>query len=348
MQTNHRLIFSFLTLVLAIGVQATSNSAWAQESASAAIVAELVAEDLATPTDFSVTADGEVVFIAENGAQQIRRIEGESNEIVVSEIKTADESPESIVVAAINANQVLVGVAGFSTVEDSLCLFDLPAEDLPLNFADQRAKQSRNYLGSLKKIEAFSVLRLIRQQKGLSMACSPVDGASFLCDIYFRNGNLDKLVSLLLESDAAQFSTLTVDQMGGYLVALSKDEPNQIVFYRDDMSLTQAFPVELKNIVSLSFSPVHNRLFALVSNDSESGGWEAEGIYEIFNDGEVCKSRLVLAVPHPQILKFDEQGIGYVLSRSESDGSIGVLRKIKNLDVSPVIAQPQKEMTNED
>ena len=333
-------------LVLATVLLAMAGSVSAQETEPSNIVAEIVVEDLAAPTDFSVTADGEVVFIAEQGAQQIRRLQGDVDEVVVSGIESDDQSAESIAVIAINAHRVLVGLSGFSSSQHALCLFDTSAKELPLGFADQQVERSRSYERSLERIKTFNVLRLIREQRGLIMVCKFGESSPTVCDIHFKGGNLERLVEHNFEANIGDLSTLAVDQMGGYLVAVTQDKPKQVVFYRVERTLTQSFLIDLENIVSLSFSPVHNRLFAIV-NSADDDAASGDGIYEILTDGDACRSRFVIELENPQKLKFDAQGNGWVLSQSATDRSLGLLNKINNLDVSPTIAETKEQGTNE-
>lgn len=314
----------------------------AQETEPSSIVAEIVVEDLATPTDFSVTADGKVVFIAEQGTRQIRRVQGDLVEVVVSGIEADGQSAASIAVVALNDHRVLVGVSGFSSSKQTLRLFDISASELPLRFIDQQVEQSGSYQRSLERVKALQVLRLLREQRGLTMVCKFGESSPTLCDIHFKGGNLERLTERNFEASIADLATLALDQMGGYLVALTQGNPKQLVFYRSETALMQSFPIELENIVSLSFSPVHNRLFALVDNAANG-----DGIYEILTDGDTCKNRFVMELENPEKLKFDEQGSGWVLCRSETNSSGGLLKKINNLDVSPVIARTKEQGSNE-
>lgn len=333
-------------LVLVAVVLPMIQPASAQQAPPADVIAEVVVEDLDDPTDFSVTSDGNVVFIAERGAGQILRVQGETRDVAVCDVKSVNETElaQSISVHAINAHQILVGVSGFSSPEESLCQFNISAGVLPLDFVDEHVRHARSYERVLKRSEGFSVLSLFREQRGLVMVCRFGDAPPTLCEIHFKDGKLEKLTDLKFESNSAKLSTLTVDQMGGYLVGLSRDEPNRIVFYRVDRSSMQSFPIDLENIVALSFSPRHNRLFALVNHENEDANKSStkEGIYEILADDDACKVRFVISIDRPEKLKFDDQGAGWVLCRSQTENGLGLLKKINNLDVSPSLAQQQK------
>ncbi len=351
METNRRLQISFFVFWLAIVLLPMVSPASAQEAESAElvdIISEVVVGDLNDPTDFSVTPDGDVVFIAERGAGQIRRVRGNASDVVVNQIESGDESAGSIAVHAINKHRILVGVSGFSSAQHALCLFDVSSDELPLDFVGQPVKHSRSYERSLKRLESFSVLRLFGEQRGLAMVCRFGEAPSTLCDIHFKQGNLERLAEHNFETNFAKLSTLAVDQMGGYLVALTQEKPTKIVFYRAGRSLIQSFSIELENIVSMSFSPTHNRLFALVNNGRAANGSGGDGIYEILTNGDACKSRFVIAIERPEKLKFDAQGNGWVLCRSEADSGRGLLKKINNLDVSPAIVPAQEQDSNED
>ena len=76
MKTNRKRRIPFSVIVLALVLLGVVRQASAQKEGAADVVAKVVVSDLDAPVDFSVTADGEVVFIAEQGAQRIRRVQG--------------------------------------------------------------------------------------------------------------------------------------------------------------------------------------------------------------------------------------------------------------------------------
>ena len=338
MKTNRKLRIPFSIIVLALVLLGVVRQASAQKEGAADVVAEVVVSDLDAPVDFSVTADGEVVFIAEQGAQRIRRVQGDANEIVVSEIESADQLAESIAVHAVNSHRVLLGLSGFSSAKQALCLFDMSAQELPLDFNDDQVEHSKSFERILKRKE-LSVLQMFPEQRGLTMVCKSGDAPPTMFDIHFKGGNLDRLSEHKFEASTADLSTLAVDQMGGYYAAVPRDNPKQIMFYRAENTLTQSFPTELENIVSMSFSPIHNRLFALVGNASKNalGDSGGDGIYEILADGDGCKSQFVIAIDGAQKLKFDAQGNAWILCIADADSRKGLLKKVSGLDVSPAV-----------
>jgi len=334
-------------MVLAMTAAVMVSPVSAQQRESADVSAEVVASDLDAPTDFSV-AKGAVVFIAEQGAQQIRRVQDDNDEIVVSGIASDDQPPESIAVHAISSKQILIGVSGFSSSAQSLRLFDVSTETLPLDFNNQHVKHSKTYQRSMRQADELGVLRIFKQQKGLSIVIQSVEANPSLYDICFKAGNLERIDPILVDT-TVDLSTVTVDQMGGYLAAMAQDEPKRIVFFQADGTFMQSFSIDLENIVSLCFSPKHNRLYALVGNSKnvpgDSGG---DGIYEILTNGDACKSRFIIGVARPQKLKFDTDGNAWVLCRSDAQSSLGLLKKIKNLDVPPASTHSKEEPKNED
>jgi len=307
-----------------------------------ATIAETVVDGLDHATDFSITEDGdiEVIFIAELGAEHIRRIKGDEDAIVVSGIAVEDDPFESIAVQAISSNRILVGVSGISESKQSLRLFDVSALNLPRDFNEQHLEHTRIFQRSLKRVKAINVLRIFSQQKGLSMVCRLGNASPSLCDIHLKEGNLERLAEQNYEKDlteTARLSTITVDPMGGYLAALSQYQPQEIVFYRAEGKRMQQFRIDLENIVSLNFSPTHDRMFAIVSTPKtdDQGDSSADGIYEILSAGDACRSRFVMGVNSPQKMKFDASGNAWVLCGPEEEGGDGLLKKITGLDVTP-------------
>jgi hypothetical protein len=349
MQTNLKPLSTrallFLVFFLVFAWLTTVHPAAAQLAADQLLSAQTIVAGLDNPTDFSVTADGEIAFVAEQGAGQIRRVQGDADEIVVGGIETAEQTASSIAVHAINANRILVGVSGFSSTKRSLGLFEVASENLPLDFHDQHVKHSRPFERVLERTQVLDVLQFFDEQRGLSMVCELGGSSPRLCEIYFKDGNLKKVTPLEFESNNVNLSTLAVDQIGGYLAALTKTEPTQVVFYRAKKTLPQSFPIDLQNIVALRFSPIHNRLFAAVRNtgdnlSAESGG---DGIYEILADGNACKSRLVIAIERPMKLKFDGRGNAWVLCQPDAGSGLGVLKKVNGVDVSPTMEAVAQE-----
>ena len=79
------------------------------------VKSEIVVGDLDDPSDFSISRDGQTIFIAEPTTQQIRRIKGDSNDVIITGIEHDDDVPTAISVFSIDDNHILVGVAGFTS-----------------------------------------------------------------------------------------------------------------------------------------------------------------------------------------------------------------------------------------
>lgn len=323
------------------------------------IDAEIVISGLKRPSDFSVSRDGETIFISVLDGKQIRRLCGDVNDIVVDGIDSDDDDEEatSISVFAVDKNRVIVGVAGFSSPKMSVALFELSsAKQFPLDFSDDRVTPLRSYQRAIRRRESFDVLRLFEQQRGISMVCRIDKEQLAVLDIQMKDGLLEQLVDGKYNfkiADIHDLSKLTIDPLGGYFVSLRKRAGNcaELVFSQPEGPLIQNFAISLdaSRVVSIAFTPDDRRLYALVtaekdvpsnlSVDATPGkGQPRSGIYEILANENGCSADLIYQVDQPQRMKIDAQGKVWVLCGSKQDASESQLLKITGLNPARSIA----------
>ena len=290
---------------------------------------EIVVADLENRSDFSISRDGETIFVAEPAKKQIRRIKGDSNAVVITGIERKEDEASAISVFAIDDNRILLGVAGFSSPSFAVTLFDLSVVDnLPLDFADDLVQTTRNFQRKSKRAEAFDVLNIFEQQRGISIVRKIGDEKPNLCDITLKGGALETLADADFQteiSNPSDLSTLAVDPLGGYFVTVApdSDSTSKLVFSRAEGMVIQSFSLNLSHVKSLGFTPESQRLYALVGeDDSESKEPSVRaGIYEILSNDKACSAELVLSIDQPQKMKIDAQGDAWVLCKTDVEKS---------------------------
>ena len=317
-------------LTIALIVCSSKTSAQQPESPKQSQAkSEIVVADLEDPSDFSISREGETIFVAELAAKQIRRIKDDSNELVITGIEHDEDATTAISVFAIDENHIVLGVAGFSSPKYAMTLFDLSAaEDLPLEFVDDPVKPTRTFERKIKRADAFDVLKIFEQQRGVSFVRKIGDDNPDLCDIPFKDGVFETLSNGYYQpeiSDSSDLSTLAVDPLGGYFVTVSPDSDgnSKLIFSQAEGVVIQSFSLKLPRVRSLGFTPESQRLYALVVED-ESEPSDASfqaGIYEILSEDKGCSAELVLKVDRPQKMKMDAQGNAWVLCRMDSEKS---------------------------
>ena len=290
------------------------------------VESEIVVNDLENLSDFSISRDGETIFVAAAEAKQIRRIKGDSNELVITGIEHDEEVATAISVFAIDDNHIVVGVAGFSSPKFAMTLFDLSASTkLPLKFADDLVQPSRTYQRKIKRSDAFDVLQIFQQQRGVSIVRQIGDDNPKLCDVPLKDGSLETLTDGEYHpeiSKSPDLSTLAVDPLGGYIVSVTPDADgtSKLTFSQAEGVIIQSFSLKLPRVRSLGFTPEGRRLYALVvegDSEPEEASLKA-GIYEIQSSGADCSAELVLPIRQPQKMKLDAHGNAWVLCKMNS------------------------------
>ncbi len=338
-------------VMLVIGAALMADSSRAQEVETLAVGAaeiqsEVMAEGLDAGTDFSVSPDGETVFWVEMDGKQIRRLHGDSNEVVIEAIEAPDQNASSISVSAINSNRVMVGVAGFTSPKLAVSLFDLSsAKEFPLDFMENMLPLSRAYERWLKHVDPFDVIKFFQQQRCISMVRRVGAEALTICDIHLKDGGLGQLVDDRYVAELAEVSdlrTLTVDPLGGYFVSLSREQggTTELMFARAEGVPIQSFAIGIAPVVSVGFTPKYRRLYALVASEGAGRTQSAEdvaeivtsGIYEIYMGDQGCSTKKVLALPEPQMMKIDHKGRAWVICKSNRATDGFQLVKISGLD----------------
>jgi len=316
--------FFTATLVILITTIFSAESSHSQQDDKSQIekteiASEIVLTDLEGATDFSVSQGGDSIFIADLAGKRIRRVQGESDEIVVNKIEDRGQEAKAISVFAIDTNRVIVGVSGFPSPKSAVSLFDLSAsEELPLDFTDGRTTELRNFQRAIKRADSFDVVKLFEQQRGITMVRRFRKDRIDLCDILLKDGALGQLADDKYDAtfgESVDVASLTVDPLGGYLVSMTSfAEGNSLVYSDAGGTMIQSFPLDLNHVVSMGFTPHNRRLYALVAApDSNGNDAKQEGIYEILSDGEGCSVQMVLALERPKLMKIDAQGTAWVM-----------------------------------
>ena len=256
-------------------------------------------------------------------------MKGDSNEVVITGIELDEDEASAISVFTIDDNHVLVGVAGFPTPKLAMTLFDLSvSKNLPLDFTDDFVEPTRSYQRKIKRADAFDVLKLFEQQRGVSFVLKIGEQKPTICDVHLKEGALEKLEyqdKPTKTETISHLSTLAVDPLGGYLVTISpaSNSTSKLIFSQAEGKVIQSFSLELTGVTSLGFTPDSQQLYALVvanETDLDSGSPQA-GIYEILSNDEECSAELVLAVDGPQKMKMDAQGNVWVLCKTNAEKS---------------------------
>ena len=338
MNLNQRLKILQVALVLAIApatlisaplLTQAQQAQQSQQLTPSQPTAETVVTDLKDPSDFAVSRDGKTIFVAEIAEKHIRRFRGDMNDVVLTGIEHDEETASTISVFAIDDNHILIGAAGFSDPKFALTLFDLSAvENLPLDFIDNVVEPSRNFDRIRKKADAFDVLGMFEQQRGVSVVRRLAGQRPSLCNLHLKGGQLDRLEHREQSSEVANLSnlsTLAVDPLGGYFATVlsDSDSTSTLIFSQAEGKIIQTFPLDLTHVASLGFASKNQHLYALVvADDSESSDDSIQtGIYEILSKDDNCFTKLVLAVERPQKMKMDAEGNAWVMCQTDAEKS---------------------------
>lgn len=241
------------------------------------VTTEVIVDNLATASDFSVAPDGETVFVAELENRNVRRLRRKDDAVVITDIvgqEKQDNLPKSIHLHAISNHRVLVGVAGFKSARRALTLFDISSADaLPLVFEDEQTTPLRSFQRIVKRSESFDVIKIFSQPRGITVASQTQGRPPTLHDVRLRGGNLNQFTSgdyEALIADRVDLSTLAIETMGGYLVAAAAGGGSDndaarttLCYMQGDGKPMQDFQIDVTDVVAIAFSPNHHRLFVL-------------------------------------------------------------------------------------
>ena len=196
---NNRAIFQIaqfafvLSIAMAISIASPSAICAQQQEnpETPQLKSEIVARDLENLSDFSISRDGETIFIAEPAAKRIskakRRYRGGCHCRHRSTMKTMKTKRQLSRCSPSMKTTCLVGVAGFSSPKFAVTLFDLSAgEDLPIDFIDDLVAPTRTFERKTKRADSFDVLKLFEQQRGVSIVREIGDNRPTLCDVYLQ------------------------------------------------------------------------------------------------------------------------------------------------------------------
>jgi hypothetical protein len=348
----HALRRDFFLRMIAFSALAIVNTkmSLAQDLTSESeLVVQTIADNLRHPTGIAIHPQTGIIFVAEQGAQQIVRVvDGNADTAVFGFRKevAAEEPREEQILHLAFIDQSTLAVIVKSLPKNEYDILVLKNVSTEAGKKLSAAISSRYRIGRTVSKDLLSDLTNFAQGGfSIFLTGKSAENAHWLAKGSIAETGISKPVPVAPISEANSIRTPTAiacSPMGfltvGFVGADAIHSESSLAFFDDDGGKLGEARLDLADVWGLAYHPTNGRLFAL---GRQKGGDNNPGLFQIVtaSDGLSGISHRVLALPRPTAFVFDAKGELFVSLHGE-DTSVneapmsGFVIKISGLDAS--------------